>query len=117
VETGSGRIYEGDDCTHCALHHALQPPRECTLCTETKTDTYLLSCGHDNCKSCISKLKKMECPVCRDSRDPIHIGAGWQEQKRRRCNNGHTHIVHDDCSDEEVIEYDREDEEDRADNE
>ena len=112
VEKGCGRVYEGDECSHCALHHALQPPIECGICFELTTYDYEMLCGHHFCKPCLGKLKKMECPVCRDSRDVLHLDAGWRERKRRRCNAGYTHIVYEDEDDDGG--HDTEDDEDEA---
>ena len=39
--------------------------RKCTLCEEPMSSKDILGCKHNVCISCLSKLRKNECPVCR----------------------------------------------------
>ena len=43
---------------------AIERSTECAVCLEND-DPLLLPCGHTTCFSCVSRLEKTECPMCR----------------------------------------------------
>jgi hypothetical protein len=43
---------------------AIERSNECVVCFE-RVNPLLLPCGHTTCYSCVSSLKKRQCPMCR----------------------------------------------------
>ena len=43
---------------------AIERSTECVVCLENK-NPLLLPCGHTTCFSCVTRLEKTECPMCR----------------------------------------------------
>ena len=40
--------------------------RKCSLCDEPLQSSHTLECEHNVCLSCLSNLRKNECPICRE---------------------------------------------------
>ena len=39
--------------------------RKCTLCENAMSSKHTLECQHNVCLTCLTKLRKNECPICR----------------------------------------------------
>jgi len=63
----SRELDKNDICLHCLLESIIQVKDECIICMDTELPKlhYQLSCGHKFHFTCISKLAKFVCPLCR----------------------------------------------------
>jgi hypothetical protein len=63
----STELDKNDICLHCLLESIIQIKDECIICMDSEIPKlhYELSCGHKFHFSCIVKLKKGICPLCR----------------------------------------------------
>lgn len=73
----------------------------CRICFEDE-EMITLHCSHQICKKCLVRLKKRECPFCRDQfiskkkqmiKDPLPVRVEEPEEAAMSCNQALSHLL------------------------
>jgi hypothetical protein len=93
VQSGTHCWTEDFTCETCQIRFLLQVPEQCAVCLHNTQTIYRVSCGHNICRSCMSRWKGGTCPTCRK---PFVIMSGWNEPVFHDCECGVFHGDEDD---------------------